>query len=210
MKPYVLTLICLPVASLLTASALSATDRPDTWAEPMEKQGVPNLHKVSDDLYRSAQPTAEGMKNLRKFGIKTVVSFRSFHSDRDEIGTTDLRYEHFPMHPWYPETEAVVRFLQIVTNPERTPVLIHCQHGADRTGTANALYRIVIQGWTKEEAIEEMKEGGFGFHEFWINLPWWIRNLDIEKIKKEINGKPKTSADVLRGQRCLLSEGAIW
>jgi len=175
----------------------------------MEMQGVPNFHKVSDDLYRSAQPTAEGMKNLREFGIKTIVSFRSFHSDRDEIGTTDVGYEHFPMHPWYPKTEAVVRFLQIVTNPERTPVLIYCQHGADRTGTASALYRIVIQGWTKEEAIEEMKEGGFGYHTIWINLPWWIRNLDMEKIKKEIDGGPKTSADVLRGQRCLLSEGEI-
>ena len=35
--------------------------RPEKWAVPMTLAGVPNLHKVADGLYRSAQPTAEGM-----------------------------------------------------------------------------------------------------------------------------------------------------
>jgi protein tyrosine phosphatase (PTP) superfamily phosphohydrolase (DUF442 family) len=209
MKRYVITIICLLFVSSIAASALSSNNRPATWAQHMELKGVPNFYKVSDDLYRSAQPTAEGMKNLREFGIKTIVNLRSFHSDRDEIRTTDLGYEHFPMHSWYPKTEAVVRFLQVMKNPEKTPVLLHCQHGADRTGTVSALYRIIIQGWTKEEAIKEMKEGGFGFHALWFNLPWWIWNLDIEKIKNEIDGEPKTSADVIQQQQCFLREGAI-
>lgn len=186
MKRYVITIICLFFVFFIATGAPCSTNRPATWAQPMKMQGVPNLHKVSEDLYRSAQPTAEGMKNLREFGIKTIVSLRSYHSDRDEIGTTDLEYEHLPMQSWHPETEEVIQFLKIVTNPKKTPVLVHCQHGADRTGTMSALYRITIQDWTKEEAIVEMKEGGFGFHEIWINLPRWIQALDIEKIKKEI------------------------
>jgi hypothetical protein len=32
------------------------------WAKKIELSGVSNLHKVSDDLYRGAQPTEEGMK----------------------------------------------------------------------------------------------------------------------------------------------------
>ncbi|MBW2637530.1 MAG: dual specificity protein phosphatase family protein [Deltaproteobacteria bacterium] len=207
MKRYIITLICLLFVSGIAAGALSSNNRNATWAQPAAVQGVPNLHKVSDDLYRSAQPTAEGMKNLKKLGIKTIVSLRSYHSDRDEIGTTDLGYVHIPMQSWNPKTEAVVRFLQIVTNPEKTPVILHCQHGADRTGTLSALYRIIIQGWTREEAIEEMKEGGFGFHAIWFNLPWWIWNLDIEKINKQIDGDPKTSADVIKGHQYCLREG---
>jgi protein tyrosine/serine phosphatase len=147
--------------------------------------GVPNLHKVDDVLYRSAQPTASGMKELKKVGIKTVVNLRSFHSDRDEIGDTELGYEHLYMKAWHPERKEAVRFLQLVTDPERVPVLVHCQHGADRTGTLCAIYRIVIQKWTKEEAIREMTEGGFGFHEVWINLPDWIDDLDAETLEKE-------------------------
>jgi protein tyrosine phosphatase (PTP) superfamily phosphohydrolase (DUF442 family) len=127
--------------------------RPAQWAQPVHLGGVPNLHKVSDDLYRSAQPTSRGMQQLQQLGIKTVVNLRSFHSDRDDIGQTGLAYEHIYMKAWHPEEEDVVRFLRIVTDPEHTPVLVHCQHGSDRTGTMVALYRIAVQGWTKEAAI---------------------------------------------------------
>jgi protein tyrosine/serine phosphatase len=99
------------------------------------------------------------------------------------------------MKAWHPEHKEVVRFLQIVTNPKRTPVLVHCQHGADRTGTMITLYRIAVQGWTKEEALREMTEGGFGFHEIWTNLPKWIQELDIESIRKDAGIKISTEQD---------------
>jgi protein tyrosine phosphatase (PTP) superfamily phosphohydrolase (DUF442 family) len=162
----------------------SPRERPEKWAQPIRMKGVPNLHKVSDHLYRSAQPTAEGMGNLKKMGVETIVSLRSFHTDRDEIGNTGLAYEHIYMKAWHPEEEDIVRFLQIVTRPQKGPVLVHCQHGADRTGTMCAVYRVAIQGWTKEEAVKEMAEGGFGFHEAWVNLVPWINKLDIGKIKR--------------------------
>jgi len=163
----------------------SQGERPGKWAQPIRMKGVPNLHKVSDHLYRSAQPTAEGMGNLKKMGVGTIVSLRSFHTDRDEIGNTGLAYEHIYMKAWHPEEEDIVRFLQIVTRPQKGPVLVHCQHGADRTGAMCAVYRIAIQGWTQEEAVKEMTEGGFGFHEAWVNLVPWINKLDIGKIKRQ-------------------------
>ncbi len=166
--------------------AAQAAARPDKWAQPLEMPGVPNLHKVSDQLYRSAQPTAAGLRNLKNLGIKTIVNLRSFHSDRDEIGDTGLAYEHIYVKAWHPEEEDIVRFLQIVTDPQRTPVLVHCQHGADRTGTMVALYRIVVQGWTREEALREMLDGGFGFHGIWENLIKWINRVNIEAIKNKV------------------------
>ena len=154
------------------------------WAAPVELAGVPNLHRVSNDLYRSAQPTAEGMQNLKKMGIETIVNLRSFNSDRSEIGNSGLAYEHIYMKTWHPERKEAVRFLQIVTNPKRTPALVHCQHGADRTGVMSALYRVAVQGWSKEEALREMTDGGFGFHTIWGNIPTWFMELDIESIKE--------------------------
>jgi len=162
----------------------SPTDRPAHWAVPMQREGLPNLHKVSNVLYRSAQPSAEGMKNLKAMGIETVVNLRSFHSDRNEIGEARLASEHIYMKAWHPEEEDAVRFLQIVMNPKRSPVLVHCQHGADRTGTICALYRVAVQGWSKEEALKEMAQGGFGFHGIWENLVQWMNGLDIERIKE--------------------------
>jgi protein tyrosine phosphatase (PTP) superfamily phosphohydrolase (DUF442 family) len=122
----------------------SAANRPAHWAMPIRLEGVPNLHKISDSLYRSAQPSAGGMKNLKTMGIETIVNLRSFHSDRAEIGDTGLAHEHIYVKAWHPEEEEAVRFLQIATNPKRSPVLMHCQHGADRTGTMVAPYRVSL------------------------------------------------------------------
>jgi protein tyrosine/serine phosphatase len=163
----------------------AAATRDPRWAQPITKPGLPNLHKVSDTLYRGAQPTAEGFRELKAMGIRTVVNLRSFHSDRDMLGDLGLAYEHIYMKAWHAENEDIVRFLQIVNDPARQPVFVHCQHGADRTGTVCALYRIVIQGWDRDEAVKEMTGGDFGFHEIWDNLPEYINNLDLDKIKKQ-------------------------
>ena len=183
----VATAFCVVLVHLTTGCA-SNTDRSihsSSWARPSPVEGVPNLHQVSNDLYRSAQPTAQGMRNLKALGIETVVNLRSFHSDRDEIGSTGLGYERLYMKAWHPEYKEAVRFLQIVTDSKRTPVLVHCKHGADRAGTLCALYRITVQGWTKEEAIREMTEGGYGYHEIWKNLLTWIQRMDIESLRTD-------------------------
>ena len=160
-------------------------NRPETWAQPVKLSGVPNLYRVSGELYRGDQPSPQGMQNLKNLGLKTIINLRSFHSDRDEIGDTGLAYEHITMKAWHPEEKEAVRFLKIVTDPQRAPVLVHCQHGSDRTGTMIAVYRLAVQGWSKAEAIREMTEGGFGFHWIWNNLPQWIEKLDIDRIKKQ-------------------------
>ncbi|NIA20428.1 MAG: protein-tyrosine-phosphatase [Anaerolineaceae bacterium] len=155
------------------------------WATPLQKPGLPNLFQVSDSLYRSAQPAAEGFRQLKALGVKTVLNLRSAHSDRNEIGDTDLAYEHIWFRTWHPEDEDVVRFLRIVTNPDRTPVLVHCQRGADRTGMMCAIYRVAVNGWSKDEAIREMTDGGFGFDDRWQNLVKYIRQLDVDELKRK-------------------------
>jgi protein tyrosine phosphatase (PTP) superfamily phosphohydrolase (DUF442 family) len=179
-----ISIIVLAMFYPLWGAETPAPNRPAHWAQPIRLEGVPNLHKVSDALYRSAQPSSEGMKNLKAMGIETIVNLRSFHSDRDKIKETGLAYEHIYMKAWHPEEEDAVRFLQIVTNPKRAPVLVHCQHGADRTGAMCTIYRVAVQGWSKEEALREMTEGGFGFHGIWQDLIQWIGGLDMEEIKK--------------------------
>lgn len=185
MKCLVGTLTVLVLLGVAYGAETSRADQPTYWARPMQMKGVPNLHKVADTLYRSAQPSAEGMRSLKAMGIETIVNLRSFHSDREEIGHTGLAYEHIYMKAWHPEEEEVVRFLQVVTNSKRAPVLVHCQHGADRTGTMCVLYRVAVQGWSKEEAVKEMMQGGFGFHGIWDNLIHWINAVDVEEIKKK-------------------------
>jgi len=150
------------------------------WAEGLELSGVPNLFKVSEDLYRGAQPSAEGMRQLETLGIKTVVNLRFILSDRGKIKGTGLDYEHINMTTLFVKTSDIVRFLKIVTDSNRTPVFVHCHYGIDRVGAMCAIYRIVVQGWSKEEAIEEMTKGRFAYRNVCKHLVKYIRELDVD------------------------------
>lgn len=158
--------------------------RKASWAQPVSMPGVPNLHRVTGNLYRSGQPTAAGMRNLERFGIATIINLRSMHSDADELEETTISYVRIPMHAWRPAEDAVVAFLKTATSEEKTPVLVHCNYGADRTGFMCALYRVVVCGWTREEALAEMVEGGFGFHAIWNGLIEYIETIDIDLLRE--------------------------
>ncbi|MBA3701200.1 MAG: tyrosine-protein phosphatase [Planctomycetes bacterium] len=179
------------IASLvfaLFASLASAADgpgiRPDTWAVPVELAGCPNLFKLAPDIYRGAQPSADGMAQLAKLGIKTVISLRAFNDDQDEAVGTGLTLERISFKTWHAEDEDVERFLKLIADPTKRPVFIHCLHGSDRTGTMCAIYRMALEGWSVDEALREMQHGGYGFHEIWTNLPKYLRALDIQAIAK--------------------------
>jgi protein tyrosine/serine phosphatase len=40
------------------------------------------------------------------------------------------------------------------------PVCVHCEHGRDRTGFVVGAYRILIQRWSIDDALAEMKAYG--------------------------------------------------
>jgi len=51
------------------------------------------------------------------------------------------------------------------------------------------MYRIVEQGWTKDEAISEMVNGGYGFHAIWLNIITCIRPVDVNEIRDAVFSK---------------------
>ena len=125
------------------------------------------------------------MKNLeKKLGIKTIINLRLLHSDRDEMEGTDMNYVHIPLKAWKVRKKHVMRFLKIVTNPEKQPILVHCNHGSDRTGAMVAFYRMVMQGWNKHAAMDEMTHGGFNYHSIWINLIDLIEDANLDEYRR--------------------------
>ena len=128
---------------------------------------------------------------MKALGVKTIINLRAFHSDKDEVASTGLKSERFHTTPSHGDIKDVVRFLKIVTDTNNLPAFVHCQRGADRTGMMCAMYRAVVCGWTKEAAIEEMKNGGFGFYPRWKNLVRLVEKADVADIKRKVGLSPE-------------------
>ncbi len=129
-------------------------------------------------LYRSGQMTAEGLTEaIQRYGIRTVINFQN--EDSDPILGTGLREStlcrslgvryHFlppdlidPRRVPEDRPEAIDQFLAIMDDPTNWPVLIHCRAGLHRTGIMAALYRLEYQRWSLQDALDELKENGFG------------------------------------------------
>jgi len=159
-----------------------------SWAKPLALDGAPNLHRVAHNFYRSAQPDRAGFEHLtRRYQVRTVISLRAFHSDAPLLAGLPVRSYDVPMHTWHIEYEDVTFALRTLRRElKRGPVLLHCEHGADRTGLVTAFYRIIYQGWDKKSAIAEMRGGDFGFHDVWVNIPEFIWMTDIDKLRRDV------------------------
>jgi len=186
MKQRIIAFWLVAFVAIVHVSAQESTNRPAIWARKIDIAGVGNCYQVTTNLYRGAQPTAEGMKHLKALGIRTVVNLRSFHSDKQKISGTGLRGMRFEAKPWHADLNEVVGFLKVAADTNNLPVFVHCERGADRTGLMCAMYRICICDWPKNDAIAEMKQGGFNFSPVWSELVSFIERSDIADIKRRM------------------------
>lgn len=166
--------------AVVAAVSVMAADRPSSWATPLTVRGVPNLHRLSADVYRSGQPTAEGFRELERLGIRTVLCLRALHTDGKLLSGTSLRLIELPLVAFAISDREARKALSVVSDAANYPLLVHCLHGSDRTGLVCALYRMGVQGWSAEEAVRELTEGGYGFHAVFGNIPAQLRRLRLK------------------------------
>ncbi|MFC5473984.1 dual specificity protein phosphatase family protein [Paraherbaspirillum soli] len=171
-----------------SSAAVAPAERPLNWAQSVAGTPVNNLHQITPLLYRSAQLSKDDVPRLQQLGIKKVISFRAFHSDDKILAGSQIAMQRIPVNTWHIRDQDMIAALKALRNLEQDgPVLIHCQHGADRTGLVSALYRVVYQGWSKEQALNELQNGGYGFHAIWQNIKWYLESVDVEKLRREVN-----------------------
>ncbi|MGH9855464.1 MAG: fused DSP-PTPase phosphatase/NAD kinase-like protein [Blastocatellia bacterium] len=125
---------------------------------------VENFGKVTEFLYRGAQPKGVEYNQLATIGVKTIVDLRDDPKDYAKISAEQagLKYVNLPMSDKeYPPPDAASKFLTLVNNKENWPVYVHCAGGRHRTGAMTAVFRMTIQGWDINRAYEEMKDYDF-------------------------------------------------
>lgn len=156
------------------------------WANPVATTNLSNFYKIDDKLYRSEQPLQSALQELQSMGIPNVLNLRFFHDNNDEAVGTNLNLFHVRMDPYNVDDATVIRALQTIRHING-PVVVHCWRGADRTGLIVAMYRLLYQNWTKEEAIDELINGGYGFHAgSFPNIVDYIEEVDVEAIRAKV------------------------
>jgi protein tyrosine/serine phosphatase len=139
--------------------------------------GVEKFARVNPNLYRGAQPTIEGFKQLKAMGVKTIIDFRSYHSTKKQAEAAGLTALEIPIKADLgstpPDEEAIKSYFSAVLDPAKQPVYVHCAFGKDRTGTMCALYRLEVDRWTADEVLQEMQ--AFGYHDIYRDLVNFVK-----------------------------------
>ena len=81
---------------------------------------------------------------------------------------------------WWSRPLLTARFEVRVLSPERS--------NKKSAALIAALYRMIHQGWTREEALRELHEGGFGFHPMWGNIPKYLEGVDLTDLQARVAG----------------------
>ena len=169
-----------------STSCLKSVPCQEIASDPILQSELRNLYRVAPGIYRSAQPDGEEFRTLYRAGLKSVLNLRAHHSDRERIGNLPLTLCELPMNAGSLTMKDLFMALVILRDAPK-PVLIHCWHGSDRTGTVVAAYRIVFNGRDVESAIAEMCEETFGHHAtIYGNLPELLRSIDWEKMRTRL------------------------
>ena len=172
-------------APSLHAQVAGVAARKPEWAAPV--QASANLFSITPSLYRSAQLAPKDVALVKSLGIQTVVSLRNFHDDQALLRGSGVKIKRIGINTWSVGDKQVIAALKAIKEAEKDgPVLLHCLHGADRTGLVSAMYRMLYQGWSKDEALQELTQGGYGYHSMWKNIPTYINKVDIEKIRHAV------------------------
>lgn len=139
--------------------------------EKLRIAGVPNAGKVTEQLYRGAQPRISSLAQLKEAGITTIVDLRAENAalrdqEEQEADRLGVRFVSIPVGGFAnPTNDEIAQFLSLFGGNSKEKVFVHCHFGEDRAGVFVAAYRMAIQKWTADQALSEMYY--FGFNGFW-------------------------------------------
>jgi protein tyrosine/serine phosphatase len=173
------------VLALGIAAGARVRERPADWAVPVKAAYLENFYQVDKKLYRCAQPSRNGFKEAKRLGITDILNLRDPHSGSAGAARLGLNLHTVKMDARGISEPEIVQALRII-HEAPGPVLVHCWHGSDRTGAVCAMYRIVFNGWSKEEAIVELVEGGFGYHKMYANIIRLIQHIDAQRVREQV------------------------
>jgi len=125
-----------------------------------------NFHAITPgEAYRSAQ-LYKGLNlehYIRKYRIRSILNLRGAHAgDGWYDGEIEVSARYGVAHydlalsASRQMTAGELRDMLEIFRTAPRPILIHCYSGADRSGLASAIWKLYVDGRTKEEASKQL------------------------------------------------------
>ena len=139
-------------------------------------------------LFRSAQLDGSYAAKLHALGINSIVNLRHFSRGGDRRAFGDQFWlANKPLQSWEIKPAQIADVLRTIRERQKEgAVLVHCYHGADRTGLVVAMYRVIYQGWSLDAARSEMIDGGYGFHSMWQDIAGFLTPQNEALVRAEL------------------------
>ena len=142
---------------------------------PLGIPGVENGYNVDGVVWRSAQPKDAAWPLIARAGCRAILDLNSSgdaaSQQLDLVHAAGMQYHSLDWSGVLPPCPAEVDVALAFLHELPSPILVHCEHGSDRTGTLCAIWRMDHDGWTLEQALDEAftSLGLQGMHEFWMS-----------------------------------------
>jgi protein tyrosine/serine phosphatase len=140
-------------------------------AQKLSLRGISNAARVSDSLFRGAQPHLSALGELKNLGVTTIVDLRRESpslraQERSRAESLGMHFISIPVGVFSTPTSAqLAEFFSLLREVPPQKIFVHCEYGEDRTGVFIASYRIAFERWSPDQAISEML--AFRFHRHW-------------------------------------------
>jgi undecaprenyl-diphosphatase len=124
-----------------------------------------NFHPITPgEAYRSAQFDREKLtRYIERYNIRSVLNLRGQNKKSDwyeeEVRACEkygiAHYDLALTSTREPNAEEMKKLLEVFKTAPR-PILIHCRHGADRSGLVAAMWKVIVDNEPKAEARKQL------------------------------------------------------
>jgi protein tyrosine phosphatase (PTP) superfamily phosphohydrolase (DUF442 family) len=149
-------------------------------------EDIRNFLALSDALFTGGMPKPEDLTDAALKGVELVINLAphtvtdALPDEPELVHALGMQYINIPVIWNTPTKDGLDRFIDAMDENKHKKILVHCQANFRATAFV-AMYRILRQGWTPEDAMA-------GMHQIWDEEEYPIWKMFIDDTLQRSRG----------------------